>query len=51
MGFKSSKILLKRLSTLGHFPQVSVSVSVCVCVCVCVCVGGGGGEEGRVGGG
>ena len=49
MGFKSSKILLKRLSTLGHFPQVSC---LCVCVCVCVCVGGGGGgEEGKEGGG
>ena len=44
MGFKSSKILLKRLSTLGHFPQVSVSVCVCVCVW-------GGGEEGKEGGG
>ena len=45
MGFKSSKILLKRLSTLGHFPQVSVSV------CVCVWGGGRGGEEGKEGGG
>ena len=47
MGFKSSKILLKRLSTLGHFPQVSL----CVCVCGGGGGGGGGGEEGKEGGG